>query len=73
MTKNVRVFVKWFCEYCRHNGCLLKWSLFRARALERHKLLGRSLPLSIRGFMCSQNNELWFILVFGKTSRNFTR
>ena len=23
--------------------------------------------------MCSQNREFWFILVFGKTSRNFTR
>ena len=52
---------------------LLKWSLFCARALERHRLLGRSLLLSIRRFMCSQNNEFWIILAFGKTSRNFTR
>ena len=45
---------------------LLKWSLFCARALERHRLLGRNLLLSIRRFMCSQNREFWFILVFGK-------
>ena len=52
---------------------LLKWSLFCARALERHILLGRNLLLSIRRCMCSQNNEFWIILAFGKTSMNFTR
>ena len=52
---------------------LLKRSLFCARALERHRLSGRNPLLSMRRFMCSQNNEFWIILVFGKTSRNFTR